>query len=220
MRNIVKLPTLLLLGTLCLAQNNSVPTGVGQVQVSPDGSSTLKLDGIDITFDAQGAWSAIYSTYTQPVEFPDREGIKKAQIIAEEKGKANIVRFLNQNVQSERIVSEADNTLQTAEHTQGSGGQDKLSRKTRRQMVSSLKQFTRSYSSGNLRGITILGTGYNEKAEEAWVKVGLSRKTAAIAKNLNREMQQDSPADDTQIRGSGDPNRQPSEDRGSRSIPQ
>lgn len=220
MRIIVKLPALLMFGTLCLAQNGSVAAGVGQIQVSSDGSSKLKLDGIDIEFDATGNWSAIYSTFTQPVEFPDREGIKKAQIVAEEKGKAEIIRFLNQEVQSERIVSEADSTIQNAERTQGTGKGDRLSRTTQRQIVSSLKQFTRSYASGNLRGVTILATGYNEKAEEAWVKIGLSRKTAAIANSLSHDMQQGSPADDSQGRGTDSSTKQPSEDRGSRPLPQ
>jgi hypothetical protein len=42
-----------------------------------------------------------------------------------------------------------------------------------------VREFTRSHASGTLRGVTVLGTGYNEQAEEVWVKVGFSRATMA-----------------------------------------
>jgi len=81
---------LVLTTTLCLAQNTSPNPEAGQLQVNPNGSSTLRLDGIDFDFDATGNWSAIYSTYTQPVDIPDRGGIKKAQIIARMKCPAQL----------------------------------------------------------------------------------------------------------------------------------
>jgi len=206
----------------CVAQNASSSPEVGQSQMSANGSSTLKLEGIDIDFDAAGNWSAIYSTYTQPVEFPDRRGIKKAQIIAEEKGKAEIIRFLDQEVSSERLVEEVDKTVENAERNQGTGNDDKLTRTSQRQMVESVKEFTRSYASGNLRGVTVLETGYNEKAEEAWVKIGISQKTITIAnglrQNLNGGSAPTSPPAPRQ--GPSDVPVQPSESRGTRPLPQ
>jgi hypothetical protein len=154
---------------------------IGQSQVNNDGSTTLKLDGLDMEFDKDGNWSKIYSTYTQPVEFPDRQGIKTAQIIAEEKGKAQIVRFMNETVESDRLVEEVDKTVQRAQRTQGTGAGDKLTKENQREMAVSVREFTHSYSSGNLRGVTVLDMGYNDKAEEVWVKIGISRATTATA---------------------------------------
>jgi hypothetical protein len=136
--------SLVLTATLCTAQSTTPNLEVGQLQATSNGSSTLKLDGIDIDFDAAGNWSAIYSTYTHPVEFPDRRGIKKAQIIAEEKGKAQIIRFLNQEVSSERLVEEVDKTIENAERTQGTGKDDKSTRTSQRQMVESVKELNHS----------------------------------------------------------------------------
>ena len=155
------------------------------------------------------------------MEFPDRQGIKKAQIIAEEKGKAQIIRFLNQEISSDSLVEEVNKTVQNAERTQGTGNDDKFTKTSQRQMVSSVKEFTRSFASGNLRGVTILGTGYDEKAEEVWVKVGLSRKTAAIANSVGQSMEKGTSSQSSGAQGQsqGSVPVQPSEDRGSRTIP-
>jgi hypothetical protein len=214
--------SLVLTATLCTAQSTTPNLEVGQLQATSNGSSTLKLDGIDIDFDAAGNWSAIYSTYTHPVEFPDRRGIKKAQIIAEEKGKAQIIRFLNQEVSSERLVEEVDKTIENAERTQGTGKDDKSTRTSQRQMVESVKEFTRSYASGNLRGVTVLETGYNEKAEEAWVKIGISSKTIAIANSLGQSMNGGASSSSSPAPSQGPSNVpvQPSENRGPRPLPQ
>src|SRR4051794_40024280 len=83
----------------------SLEPALCQAQQQVPETNVVRLDGLDIEFDKQGNWSKIYSTYTQPVDVPDRRGIKKAQVIAEEKGKAQIVRFLQQNVSSERLVT-------------------------------------------------------------------------------------------------------------------
>lgn len=221
MKNLAVVLGLAFFGSLAFAQSTQPKPELGQVQENPNGSTTLKLNGLDIDFDAAGNWSAIYSTYTHPVDFPDRRGIKKAQTIAEEKGKAQIIRFLNQAVESDRLVEEVDKTFQNAGRTQESGKNDKITRSTRRQMVESVNEFTHSHSSGNLVGVTILGEGYDEKAEEAWVKIGISRKTISIANSLRKTLAGDSaPASSAPRRASGGTLVQPSEDRGTRTIPQ
>jgi hypothetical protein len=211
--------------SLSFGQSAQPNQEVGNVQENPNGSTTLKLDGLDIDFDAAGNWSAIYSTYTHPVDFTDRRGIKKAQLIAEEKGKAQIIRFLNQAVESDRLVEEVDKTVQNADRIQESGKDDKITRSTHRQMVESVKEFTHSHSSGNLVGVTILGEGYDEKAEEAWVKIGISRKTISVANSLGKSLSggpagDSAPASSAPKQGSGSTLVQPSEDRGTRTIPQ
>ncbi len=210
------------------AQNAAPNPEPGQVQVNPDGSSTVKLgshgdlDGIDIAFDNSGNWSKIYSTYHHPVEFPDRRGIRNAQVIAEEKGKAEIVRFFNQEVQSERLIEEVNSTLGKAVRVEGAGSDNKMTRTTERQMTESIKEFTRSYASGNLRGVTVLETGYDEKKEEVWVKVGISRKTIAIAGQVQKSMNDGSSVTPGGANGQSsgaDVKTQPSEVRTGRELP-
>jgi hypothetical protein len=158
------------------------------LDVNPSGGSVAHLDGLDIEFDANGQWTKIYSTYVHPVEFSDRRGIKKAQIIAEEKGKAQIVRFLNQKVESNRLVEEMESTVANTKSTKGMGDKDGTVKTAERKMVESVKEFTRSYASGNLKGVTVIEAGYDEKKEEAWVKVGLSKTMMGIAKQLDDEL--------------------------------
>ena len=157
--------------------------------VERSGVATLvHLDGLDIEFANDGQWNKIFSTYVQPVEFPDRRGIKTAQIIAEEKGKAAIIRFINQEVSSNRLVEEVESTVSKANMTKGAGSKDGTVKTNERTMIESVKEFTRSFSSGSLRGVTVLEAGYDEKKEEAWVKVGLSRATMGIAQHLGGAM--------------------------------
>ncbi len=80
----------------------------GDATIQNDGSVTWQagVDGVEIEWNADGSVRRIYSRYGTPVEFPDRRGIAKAQIIAEEKAKANIVRIMSQGISSARIVGE------------------------------------------------------------------------------------------------------------------
>jgi hypothetical protein len=168
------LSTFLLIAGALQIYSQSAPAPGQKVIQGPRGAYTVYLaDGLDVEFDAQGNWNKVYSTYHQPVDFPDRRGIKKSQVIAEEKAKAQIVRHMGEMVSSERIIEELDVTLQTAERTQGSGAKDKLTKTTQRTMKDSLQEFTRSYAQKTLSGVTVFETGYDSDAEEAWVKSDL-----------------------------------------------
>ena len=56
-------------------------------------------------------------------------------------------------------------------------------------MISSLSEITSSVSAGSLRGVIILERGYDEKGEQAWVKVGISKKTMATSGALEKALQ-------------------------------
>jgi hypothetical protein len=153
-------------------------------------SVIVPVDGLDWEFDPQGYLLAVYSTYTHPVVFPDRQGIRKAQIIAEEKAKAAIVRYMKEHVATGRIVEEIDSTSQTASRSQ-TGEKTTMSKDSFRKMSESVKEFTGSFARGSLSGVTVLEQGYNDKSEEAWVKIGYSMKTKGIAgqmRNDSREL--------------------------------
>lgn len=197
---------------------SAAPDASQKVVPGPNGSNTLRLDGIDIEFDPNGNWNKIYSTYTQPVDVPDRRGIKKAQVIAEEKGKAQIVRFLQQEVSSDRLVEEVDTTLQTATHKQGPGSKDEISKTTQRTMKESVREFTRSFAKGTLRGVTVIEVGYNSNAEEAWVKVGFSRSTMAISDNVQKSIQAPGSVGSDDAKNGSGVKKQPGEVRDGRVI--
>ncbi len=153
-----------------------------------DGASVkMVLDGIDIDFDMNGDWIAMYSTYVQTVTFPDRQGIRDAMTIAEERGKAAIVRWLEQTVESERLVTEVSAQSSSAQRVQGSEG-DSFSSESQRNMTTSIEEFTRSFSQGTLRGVSVLEQGYDEAADEAWVVVGISREMMGLAARMQQDM--------------------------------
>jgi hypothetical protein len=155
----------------------------GEVTSKSDGSVVWQagIDGVEIEWGADGSFNRIYSLFNQPVQFPDRQGITKAQIIAEEKAKAAIIRFIDQQVATARVVTQVDNDIQQATRTQGTGKKEDITKTNQRTMVENLSEITTSAAAGKLRGVIILERGYNQKEELAWVKVGVSKKTIATS---------------------------------------
>lgn len=147
----------------------------------------LPLQGIRIEAGADGDWERIYATGVQPVEFPDRRGITTAQRIAEQRAKAEIVKFFDQEMSAETIVSEIEAATQVSTRQQGSGGES-FEKDSQRVLATSLSEVLRSYSSSTLRGVMVLESGYDETSEEAWVKVGISRGSIAMASSASGAM--------------------------------
>ena len=167
----------------------------GEVSVNSDGSTIWQagIDGVEIEWGADGSFNRIYSLYSHPVNMPDRRGINKAYIIAEEKAKAAIVRFMEQRVTTSRVVTEVNNDFEQSTFTQGTGTQSELTKKNQRTMVENLAEITGSNAAAALRGVIILEKGYDKKNEEVWVKVGISRKTMAASRSLKSALQDQSP---------------------------
>ncbi|WP_396272050.1 hypothetical protein [Hyphomonas sp.] len=147
----------------------------------------LPLQGIQIESGANGEWERIYATGVQPVEFPDRRGITTAQRIAEQRAKAEIVKFFDQEMSAETIVSEMEATTQVSTRQLGSSGES-FGKESQRVLATSLSEVLRSYSSSTLRGVMVLESGYDEASEEAWVKVGISRGSLAMASAARSDM--------------------------------
>jgi len=136
------------------------------------------IDGVEVEWSTDGSVRRISSQISQPVQFPDRRGIRKAQTIAEEKAKAAIIRWIKQESFSSRVVTEIDQDLETASRER-SGEGESWSKTNQRQMVENLTEVVGSFAKGSLRGVMILEKGYDEDKEEAWVKVGISKKSIA-----------------------------------------
>ncbi len=170
------------------------------------------VDGVEIEWAPDGSFKRVYSLFYSPVRFPDRAGISKAQMIAEENAKANIVRFIKQNTSDERLITQVDTDTDSAVRSQNQAG-DSISKETKRTMISTLTQTTRSFASNDLRGVITLEKGYDQKREEVWVKVGISTKTMNAAQSLSNAIS--TPSSDSQGRNvnSGNNLRQDSEVR-------
>ena len=173
------------LGMLIVAMCG-VPSWAGEVTVQNDGSTTWQagVDGVEIEWNADGSIKRVYSRYSTPVEFPDRRGITKAQIIAEEKAKAAIVGFMNQSVSSTRVVTEVQADLNKAVQERQTGASAIVRKIDQRTLVEALTEVTASFASGKLSGVIVLEKGYDDKAQEAWVVVGISQKTIKAAREV------------------------------------
>jgi hypothetical protein len=158
----------------------------GQIEANADGVTVWQagIDGPRIEWAPDGSFSRLYSRYSQPVAFPDRQGIIKAQIIAEEKAKAAIIRFLDQQVVTGQLITEVTNDMNQSTRTKGTEEGDRLTKTSQRQMIENLTEVTASASSGRLHGVIVLERGYDDKDEVAWVEVGISKKTIGTARSL------------------------------------
>lgn len=162
------------------------PVLAGNADINIDGSVTWQagVDGVEIEWAPDGTIRRLYSRYSTPVEFADRRGISKAQIIAEEKAKANIVRYLNQSVSSSRVVAEVQADINKATQLRETDERATVKKVDERTIIESLTELTTSFSAGSLRGVIVLEKGYDDKLEEVWVTVGISDKTIAAARGV------------------------------------
>lgn len=198
------------LTALLLTAGSGFAALAGEADIKADGSLTWKagVDGVEIEWNRDGSVKRIYSRYSTPVEFADRKGIATAQIIAEEKAKAGIVRFMQQSVASTRVVAEVQADVSKATQLRGTGSAAKVGKIDERTSIQSLTEVTASFAAGTLRGVIVLEKGFNEKSDEAWIVVGISEKTIGAAQDI-REMTS-SPRQSGEIR---DSTAQPSEIR-------
>lgn len=166
------------------------------------------VDGVEVEWNNDGSVKRISSRFSTPVEFGDRRGISKAQIIAEEKAKAAIVRFLEQSVSTTRVTTEMQNDLNQATQERQTGAKANIKKVDQRVMMESLTEVTTSFAAGKLRGVIVLEKGYDDKTDEAWVVVGISDKTIKAASGVKAMNEEPKPAAPVGADGLG---KQPSE---------
>jgi hypothetical protein len=162
----------------------------GELAAKSEGGITWEagVDGVVIEWGEDGSFERIYSQYTQPVSIPNSRGVRNAKTIAEEKAKAAIIRFLEQSVSTERLTTEVSTDIESASAQSSNGGDVAFSETARSTAMTSLKEFTSSYASGELRGVIRLEEAYDPSAGEAWVKVGISKKTMRAAKSVQNAL--------------------------------
>ncbi len=148
---------------------------------------TLPLQGVEIEADDDGTWARIYGTASQTVTIPDRRGISTAYTIAEEKAKANIVRYFNQQFSTSRTVQEISAEIEKVTSRQGTGT-DGISAEAQRNLSTSLTELFRSSAQASLAGVQVLEQAYDEPRKEVTVKVGISRRGANLARETQRSV--------------------------------
>ncbi len=191
--------TLILVGLCSTSQSGvSLIKPANQAVVADDGL------GVELKFDANGQLLSLKSTFFQPVDFPDRRGINKAYIIAEEKAKANIARYLRQVSTSERTLREVDESLSNASRNSSVEGTSWTKENTRK-VLESLEEVTGSRAQAVLKGVRIIERAYDERSVEVKVVVGINRQSVAGAEQLDQSMNSPNP---TSNKGSptGEPN--------------
>lgn len=119
------------------------------------------------------------------MDFPDRRGVNKAYIIAEENAKAQFVRFMGQEITSSRIVEELDASAETARRNKSDAGST-WSKENVRNVQESLTVISSSVARGTLQGVRILAREYNEDLEEVTVIIGINNESQTAAIQLSK----------------------------------
>jgi hypothetical protein len=120
------------------------------------------------------------STSFASVDFDDIDSVRDARDEATMLAKAEIVKFINQGMQSDETI---DRVVGSSTTTNNAG-----KTVTKEEMVKRLKSL-RNSASGLLRGVVVLGDCYT-KGEQVGVTVGIKPETIASAGNLDRNIQQ------------------------------
>jgi hypothetical protein len=178
-----------LLGAVLFVSYSAAAQAQTVARLDDDNQAVVADDGlgVEVKFDANGQLLSVKSTFFHPIDFPDRRGINKAYIIAEEKAKANIARFMQQVSSSTRTVKEVDDSLSRATRNSSTEGES-WSKENTRKVIESLEEVTRSSSQAVLQGVRILERSYDEKSEEVKVVVGINRQSMSGAGQLDQSM--------------------------------
>jgi catabolite regulation protein CreA len=113
--------------------------------------------------------------------------LRTQRVLEKGKAKAAIIRFMDQKVATARVTTEIQNDMNNSTRTRADG-KDEITKVSQRKMIENLTEVTSSTAAGILRGVIVLERGYDQKAEAAWVKVGISKKTMAGAQSLKNAL--------------------------------
>jgi len=149
--------------------------------------------GVEVKFDNDGNLISAVSTFHEPVNFPDRSGINKAYIIAEEKAKGQLARFISQEIISERTVEMINSEISKAERNK-SGQGVQWSKNDAREIRSTLTEISSSRAREVLKGVRILKRTFDEKREEVIVTIGINQRSASAANQLKDNSSKPAPS--------------------------
>jgi hypothetical protein len=179
-RRVLYFTPVTLLLALAAAQSHAEP----ELAVTDD---TVLLEdtvlGVEVRLDTAGQLVSARSSYSNPVDFPDRRGLNKAYVVAEEKAKAQLVRFMSQDISTTRTVTELDDVVGTARRSRDEQGST-WTKEDVRTVKESLSEISTSVASGHLEGVRLLSRNYDEAREEVTVVIGINPASLAGAAQL------------------------------------
>jgi len=170
-------------------------TGLRAEDTRQDSSPLLLSDpvlGVEVRLADNGQLLSATSSYSHPVDFPDRRGINKAYIVAEEKAKAQLVRFMSQDVSTHRVVSEVDQAAEKASRSR-TDDRSSWSKDVARTAQESLTETSSSLAHGTLNGDRILSRAYDEAGEQVTVVVGINQKSLKAAAQIAHQPESPAP---------------------------
>jgi len=135
-------------------------------------------EGINVE-DVNGG-TKIVATSAAPVSIDDIDSVRDAKDEATMLAKAQIAKFLNEDIQSDEYVNKVVNESKTTTNAGKTA--------TREEMITRIKSL-RNSARALLRGVVILGDCYT-KGTEVRVTVGIKPETIAGAGNLDRSIHQ------------------------------
>lgn len=139
-------------------------------------------NGVEILWHDDGNVDVIRSTYLQTPKSSIRSDIASAMIIAEEKAKANLVRFFEQEVSTKStIITKIESEVSAARKTSEHNDHDESSGIT---ITETLTEITSSFARGNISGIFVLDQGYDAKSKQVWVVIGMNERTIEFSKRV------------------------------------
>ena len=141
------------------------------------------LSGISVDSEKK----LLVAVYYQAVLFPDKSGIRRAAIVAEERAKSEIIRYFDAYQTTSRKISETDSSSQSATRIVDENGQT-TNREITREQSMVLDQVDRSMAVGNLRGLQKIEESYDADGEEICVAMAFSAKSNEAAQEAQSWM--------------------------------
>ena len=146
------------------------------LQALPDYCNARSPDGITVDTTAQ----RLVSVHREPVRFPDARGRRDARVMAVERAKGAVVRYLDQRQQTLRSVEDTTEIETNRSRTTGNAGQSAEDRVSRN-MRELLRRVEQSFAEGRLRGLLLLEEQYDAENETLCVAMGVSARSADAA---------------------------------------
>lgn len=138
--------------------------------------------GVEVKFDENGELKSILATGEADFKFGDSKDIKQATQKATMRAKANIAKFLNEEVKSSEILEEITTTISS----DSSSGESEALRDSTEKFVESVS----TEANAILNGVVTLKSEVNKEAKIVSVTVGVKEQTINAAAKLSNQMSQ------------------------------
>ena len=137
--------------------------------------------GVELKFNDDGSVRAIIATGEADLQFGDRKDIRKAVQVATMRAKANISKFMSEDIKSSENLAEVTETLVEQENEN-----TKASRKTAEMQLEAIS----NNSQAILTGVVTLKQDINKNEKYVSVTVGVKEQTIQAATGISNSINQ------------------------------